>query len=135
VRFLVDTSALVRIQRGQVDAAWDDAVERGLIALCEPVLTETLMIADAKSYQRVEDRLCRLYPWATVPDNIWDLVGAVRRELAPHSAHQGVSVADLVVAATAIRLKLEVLHEDGDFETVARFVPELRQRRISTGPG
>jgi predicted nucleic acid-binding protein len=49
---------------------------------------------------------------------------AVRRDL---------SVADLVVAATAIRLKLEVLHEDADFETVARFVPELRQRRISAG--
>jgi hypothetical protein len=28
---------------------------------------------------------------------------------------------------------LEVLHEDADFETVARFVPELRQRRISAG--
>ena len=41
---------------------------------------------------------------------------------------------DLIVAATAIRLKLEVLHEDGDFETMARFVPELRQRRISAAP-
>jgi hypothetical protein len=39
-----------------------------------------------------------------------------------------------VVAAAAIRLKLEVLHEDGDFETVARFVPELQQRRISASP-
>jgi predicted nucleic acid-binding protein len=39
------------------------------------------------------------------------------------------------VAATAIRLKLEVLHEDGDFATIARFVPELRQRRVSAGPG
>ncbi len=68
------------------------------------------------------------------PDNIWDLVGAIRRELAPHSAHQGLSVADLVVAATAIRLKLTVLHEDGDFETVARFVPQLREQRISTAP-
>lgn len=63
-----------------------------------------------------------------------DLVGVIRRELAGHSAHQGLSVADLVVAATAIRLKLEVLQEDGDFETVARFVPQLRERRISTGP-
>ena len=68
-----------------------------------------------------------------VPDNIWDLVAAIRRELAQHSAYQGLSVADLVVAAMAIRLKLEVLHEDADFETVARFVPELRQRRISAG--
>jgi predicted nucleic acid-binding protein len=43
-------------------------------------------------------------------------------------------VADLVIAATAIRLKLTVLHEDGDFETVARFVPELQQHRLSVGP-
>jgi predicted nucleic acid-binding protein len=43
-------------------------------------------------------------------------------------------VADLVVAATAIRLKLEVLHEDGDFETIARHVSQLRQRRISSDP-
>jgi predicted nucleic acid-binding protein len=62
------------------------------------------------------------------------MTAAIRRELVPHGVHQGLSVADLVVAATAIRLKLEVLHEDGDFETVARFVPELRQRRISAGP-
>jgi predicted nucleic acid-binding protein len=134
VKFLVDTSALVRIQRGQVSSAWDDAAARGWLSLCEPVLSETLQIADAKDYERTEDRLCRLYPWATVPDNIWDLAAAIRRELAQHSAHQGPSVADLVVAATGIRLKLEVLHEDGDFETVARFVPQLRQRRLSAGP-
>jgi hypothetical protein len=33
----------------------------------------------------------------------------------------------------AIRLKLTVLHEDADFETVARFVPELKQHRIGAG--
>jgi hypothetical protein len=27
-----------------------------------------------------------------------------------------------------------VLYEDADFETVARFVPELRQHRLSAGP-
>ena len=70
----------------------------------------------------------------TIPDGIWDLVAAIRRELVPHSAHRGPSVVDLVIAATAIRLKLTVLHEDGDFETVARFVPELQEQRISAGP-
>ncbi|WP_432975652.1 PIN domain-containing protein [Dactylosporangium sp. CA-233914] len=69
-----------------------------------------------------------------VPENIWDVTESIRRVLATYGAHQGPSVADLVVAATAIRLKLEILHEDGDFETVARFVPQLRQRRISAGP-
>jgi predicted nucleic acid-binding protein len=126
--------ALVRVYRNQTDAAWWDLVDRGLIAVCEPVLAETLALADAKNYERVEEELRQLYPWVLVPDNIWELVRVIRQELAPHSAHQGLSVADLVVAATAIRLKPEVLHEDGDFETVARFVPQLRQRRISADP-
>lgn len=43
-------------------------------------------------------------------------------------------MADLVVAATAMRMKLIVLHEDADFETVARFMPELKQCRVSAGP-
>jgi predicted nucleic acid-binding protein len=39
-----------------------------------------------------------------------------------------------VIAATAIQLKLEVLHEDHDFETISRHVPQLQQRRISSAP-
>jgi hypothetical protein len=31
-------------------------------------------------------------------------------------------------------LQLEVLHEDAGFETLARYVPDLRQRRIGTEP-
>jgi predicted nucleic acid-binding protein len=42
-----------------------------------------------------------------------------------------LSVADYLIAATAIKSKLVLLHEDGDFETVARFVPQLQQQRIS----
>src|SRR5262249_42770851 len=68
---------MVRMQRGQVDAVWEDLADRGLVALCEPVLTETLTITDTKSYARVEQELRDGYPWATVPDNIWPLVGAI----------------------------------------------------------
>jgi predicted nucleic acid-binding protein len=53
VKYLVDTSALVRIYRRQVDDAWYDVVNRGQIAVCEPTLTETLTLADAKSYGTV----------------------------------------------------------------------------------
>lgn len=131
MNYLVDTSALVRIIRGQADARWDDAVERGLVAICEPVLVEALTIADAKSYGEVEEEIRGTYPWVPVPDDVWTVVGAVRRELAAHSQHQGLSIADHLVVATAIRLKLVVLHEDADCETVARLVPQLRQQRIT----
>ncbi|MFS8478044.1 MAG: PIN domain-containing protein [Micromonosporaceae bacterium] len=132
MRYLADTSALVRILRGEVDVRWDDVVERGLVAICDPVLTETLTIADAKRYERVERQIRDAYPWVPVPDDVWDIVRALRRELAAHSQHQGLSVADYLVAATAMRHKLVVLHEDAGFETVARVVPQLRQERVTT---
>jgi predicted nucleic acid-binding protein len=132
--YLADTSALVRIYRRQVPIEWQDTVHRGMVAVCEPVLAETLKIADAAGYPTLEDELCGIYPWVPVPDNVWDRIPAIRRELAARGAHQGPSVADLVVAATAVRLKLTVLHEDADFSTVARFIPELREKRVSTAP-
>ena len=134
MKYLVDTSALVRIQRHQCSSLWDEAVERGVVAVCEPALAETMKIAEAKQYARTEDRILRTYPWAGVPDNIWDLVAVIRRELVESSACQGLSVADLVIAATTVRLKLTVLHEDADFETIARFVPQVRERRLSADP-
>ncbi|GGM03711.1 MULTISPECIES: PIN domain-containing protein [Micromonospora] len=131
MKYLVDTSALVRMVRRQADPQWSDLAARGLIAICDPVLVETLTIADAKAYDRVEQGLRHVYPWVPVPDDAWQVVRAVRQELASHSAHQGLSVADHLVVATAIRLKLVVLHQDSDFETVARLVPQLNQERIT----
>lgn len=131
MKYLVDTSALVRMVRRQVDPQWSDLAARGLIAICDPVLVETLTIADAKAYDRVERALRDLYPWVPIPDDAWQVVRAVRQELARQSAHQGLSVADHLVIATAIRLKLVVLHQDADFETAARLVPQLHQERIS----
>lgn len=131
MNYLIDTSALVRILRRQVDDHWHDQVTRGLVAICDPVITETLAIADAKAYTRVEDALREAYPWVPVPDDVWDVVTSVRRELAKKSVHQGLSVADHLVVATAIRLKLTVLHEDADFPTAARMIPQLKQERIS----
>ncbi|RSM59993.1 VapC toxin family PIN domain ribonuclease [Actinoplanes sp. ATCC 53533] len=134
MKYLVDTSALVRIIRAQVDPRWGGVIERGLISVCEPAMTETLLLAETKKYAEMESFIADRYLPVTIPDDIWGLVAVIRRELAPHGAHRGLSVADLVIAATAIRLKLTVLHEDGDFETVNRFVPELQERRISAGP-
>lgn len=131
MKYLVDTSALVRIARRQVDERWHDAADRGLIALCQPVLVETLSGVDAKNFARADDDLRAMYPWVPVPDDVWSIINAVQRDLAGVSQHHGLSVADHLVVATAIRLKLVVLHEDADFETVARIVPQFQQERLS----
>ncbi len=54
MNYLVGTSALVRILRRQVDESWHDQVTHGLVAICDPVLTEALTIARTNEYQ-----LCR----------------------------------------------------------------------------
>ena len=92
------------------------------------VLIETLT-GDAKNHDRAEGDLRSAYPWVPVPDDVWSVIGAVQKDLGAVS-HHGLSVADHLVVATAIRLKL-VVHEDADFETVARVVPQLREQRLT----
>jgi predicted nucleic acid-binding protein len=134
MRYLIDTSALVRILRRQVDEAWHASVARGLVAICEPVIIETLTIAKATEYERVLADLLGTYLWVPVPDNAWDTVRGVGTRLAERSRHQGLSVADHLVVATALHHRLTVLHEDADFATAARVVPEIKQQRISSNP-
>jgi predicted nucleic acid-binding protein len=132
VKYLIDTSALVRILRRQVDETWHECVARGLVAICEPVITETLTIARATEYERVLADLLGTYLWVPVPDSAWDTVRQVGARLAKRSCHQGLSVADHLVVATALHHRLTILHEDADFETAAQVVPELQQHRISS---
>lgn len=132
--YLVDTSALVRILRRQVHPRWYDQVAAGQIAICDPVITETLAITDPAQTEAVEAGLRAAYPWVPVPADVWETVAAVRRRLAAAGVHQGVTVADHLVVATALHHDLAVLHEDPDFSTVARVVGELRQERV-TGRG
>ncbi len=132
MKYLIDTSALVRLLRLQTAERWHDEVRRGFVAICEPVITETLAIADAKNYQRMEYELRDAYPWVPVPDNAWSTVREVGEALATHSAHRGLSVADYLVVATALGHRLTILHDDNDFATVARFVPNVQQENISS---
>lgn len=125
---LADTSALLLLQRGPTP--WDEAAERGLVAICEPALAEALAGVDAAHRARAERRMLRLYAWADVPAGVWETVSRLRSDLDVPVAHRGASVAGLVIAATAIRLGLTLLHDDDGFETIARHAADLRQERL-----
>ena len=133
MKYLIDTSALVRILRRQVDQSWHEQVTHGMVAICEPVLTETLTIARATEYERIRTDLLEAYPWVPVPDRAWETVHSVQAQLAAKSQHHGLSVADHLVVATALHHDLTILHEDADFGTAAAVVPGIQQQRILTG--
>lgn len=133
MNYLVDTSALVRILRRQVDESWHEQVTHGMVAICDPVLTEALAIARTNEYERIRADLLAIYPWVPVPDGAWEAISSVQARLAAKSQHQGLSVADYLVVATALHHNLTILHEDADFATAAGIVPDIQQRRIMTG--
>ena len=133
MKYLIDTSALVRILRRQVDESWYEQVAHGLVAICDPVLTEALTIARATEYGRIRADLLGAYPWVPVPERVWETVHSVQAQLAAKSQHQGLSVADHLVVATALHHRLTILHEDADFSTAAAIVPDLQQQRILGG--
>lgn len=133
MNYLVDTSALVRILRRQVDESWHEQVTRGMVAICDPVLTEALTIARMTDYQRIRANLLEIYPWVPVPDRAWESISSVQAQLAAKSQHQGLSVADHLVVATALHHHLTILHEDADFATAAGIVHDIREQRIMTG--
>jgi predicted nucleic acid-binding protein len=130
VKYLIDTSALVRILRRQVDQSWHEQVTHAMVAICDPVLTEALTMARATEYERVRTDLLEVYPWVRVPDRAWETVRSVQARLAAKSQHNGLSVADHLVVATALHHKLTILHEDADFATAAAVVPDIQEQRI-----
>ena len=130
MKYLIDTSALVRILRRQVDQAWHEQVTHGLVAICDPVLTEVLTIARATEYERVRRDLLAAYPWVPVPDRAWETVHSVQARLAAKSQHNGLSVADHLIVATALHHQLTILHEDADFGTAAAIVSDIQEQRI-----
>ena len=130
MKYLIDTSALVRILRRQVDQSWHEQITHGMVAICDPVLTEALTIARATEYERIRASLLDAYPWVPVPDRAWETVHSVQARLAAKSQHNGLSVADHLVVATALHHHLTILHEDADFGTAAAIVSDIQEQRI-----
>lgn len=129
-RFLADTSAVIRILTGKVGPEWVDAVTAGTIAICDPVELELLRDSPANTRRPQIQRLLRqTYGWAPVPEDCWERAVELQDQLAATSQHSGASVVDLIVAVTAIRNRLILLHDDRDYEVIAR-VADLQTLRV-----
>jgi predicted nucleic acid-binding protein len=130
VTFLADTSMVVRLRHGQpVAAKWVNAVRAGLVGTC-PVVEAELMRATASKVDRdqLRSHLRTLFAWHPMPDDAWRFVARTQDALVDLGQHQGPSVVDLLVAATAEAWGLTVLHVDSDFETIARVAAVRHQR-------
>jgi predicted nucleic acid-binding protein len=63
--------------------------------------------------------LLRGFDWLAMPDEIWDRAIDVQVQALHKGNHRALSMADLLIAATAERHGATVLDYDGDFDMIA----------------
>ena len=133
IRFLIDSSALWRLLRDkELRTAWGEVIDAGVVGSCQPQRTEFKRSARSRAeHDAMSDMFADLHPDAPVPKSAWQWIETAQHRLAENGRHKGLSVVELLVAATAAHHGLVVVHDDGDFETVAATVRDLRVRNVS----
>jgi predicted nucleic acid-binding protein len=136
IRYLLDSSALWRILRdADLCAAWAEVVSLGVIGSCHPQRVEFRRSArTVEEYEQMSGMFDTLYPDAVVPKGAWRWIESAQYRLLRHGAHRALSAVDLLICATAAHHDLTVLHDDHDFATAARYLPDLRDRSVRNAP-
>lgn len=133
-RYLADKSALARMGRPSVGERLEPLLESGLVATCSVVLLEVLFSARSPSdYRETRERLTLALELAEMDQAVLDRAVELQALLAERSRHRAVSLPDLMIAATAERHGLVVLHYDADFEHIAAVSGQATERVVGRG--
>lgn len=118
--YLIDTSGLFRILQSELRKAWSDQMAAGVVAVCPIVELEFLYSARSLADRLEKQRLMRdVFAWVAMSAGSYQRAGEVQQLLTEAGAHRSAGPVDLLIAATAERERLIVLHDDHDYETVA----------------
>lgn len=128
--WLIDKSALVRLGECRERDLWTGRIERGLVR----VTTITLLEAGYSARSATDmGELLDLPPLSLMPVEYLTPASEKRavevlRTLAERGQHRAPSIPGLLIAATAERGRLTVLHVDKDFELIAGMTGQETQR-------
>ncbi|MCX5209520.1 PIN domain nuclease [Kitasatospora sp. NBC_00240] len=117
-RYLIDKSALARYPKPVVRAVVEPLHNAGLLAVCGAVELEILHSSRSRAdAARIRDEM-RGFDWLPTPDEAWDRALDVQAALVGTGNWRALSLADLIIAATAERHGVAVLHYDGDYDMI-----------------
>ncbi|MBV9101555.1 MAG: PIN domain nuclease [Candidatus Dormibacteraeota bacterium] len=128
---LADTSALARRQHPAFATVLEPLLLEGRVATCSLIDLELLYSARGKrDFEEIANERAG-FERAPILQADFDRAVHVMSELAATSRHR-IALPDLIIAAVAERVGLIVLHEDADFERIARVTGQPTQR-LTTG--
>jgi len=121
-RFLVDTSAVVRLLRDRdTRARWQPQITAGLMGLCP--ITELELLHSARSKADREEWLELLdvtFAWIAIPDRVFSRATEIQAAMTGRGTHRTAGAIDLLLAATAELNGLSLVHYDHDFDEVTK---------------
>jgi predicted nucleic acid-binding protein len=134
--FLIDSSALWRVGRdADIRSVWTEVIVNGVVGSCQPQRVEFRRSArNLDEFEEMDSTFEHLYPDVPVPKGVWQWIDTAQYQLLRRGAHRALSAVDLLVCATAAHHGLVILHDDHDFETAARHLPDVQERNVTRQP-
>lgn len=132
--WLVDNSALSRLDHAEVVAVLAPRIDQGLVAVSILTELEVGYSARSTSHYRATRRsiVDRLIPVA-IPYRAEARAREVQAALVARGQHRSTGVADLLIAATAEMEGLSVLHYDADFDLIAEITGQVCEWVVPRG--
>lgn len=117
---LADKSALARSHLPTVAARLRPLLEAGLVGTCGMVELEVRWSARSHDqYGSIAADRDHGYEWLPTPDEVWSRALDLQRAFSARGRLRSVRFRDLLIAATAERHGVTVLHYDRDFDLFA----------------
>jgi predicted nucleic acid-binding protein len=120
--WIIDASALYRLPDSSQSTLWRERIERGLVQISS--ITRLEVGYSARSAKDLEDTFSTppfsMMPVQGLTPAIEELAWQTLRQLAKKGEHRAPSIPDLLIAATAQLCGYVVLHNDKDFELIAK---------------
>ena len=132
-RYLVDKSALSRMQSPAVQARLAPVLEAGEAATCAIIDLEVLYSTrNAEDHAQVRARRALAYERIALDEAIFERAIEVQGQLARTGRHR-IPIPDLVIAAAAESAQLVVLHYDRDFDVIAEVTGQPTEWVVAPG--
>jgi predicted nucleic acid-binding protein len=132
-RYLADKSVWARVRQPAVLSIMNRYVDRGLIGTC-PIIDLEILFSARTGAEHTHFRQQReAFEYFPLTDEIARRAVDVQGLLAARAQHRSVSIPELIVAATAERFSLIVLHYDRDYERIAEMTGQPTEWIVPAG--